>query len=204
MTVAARPFRETPTTREEGEVADRLDELFDAATIERRVAELAAQVSDVYRDGDLVLVGVLKGAFVFLADLIRRLEIPVAIDFLRVASYGVESETSGVVEIRKDLEMSVAGRDVLIVEDILDTGLTVDFLVRHLHARKPRTVRVCALLDKPHRRRVAIDADFVGFEVGDHFVVGYGLDCNEKYRYLPMIAAVRRNAESRTEPRTEP
>jgi hypoxanthine phosphoribosyltransferase len=177
-------------------VPDRLTELISKEAVAERVAELAERISSDFPDGDLLVVGVLKGAFVFLADLIRRLRIPTTIDFLRVASYGTDTDTSGVVEIRKDVELPVTGRNVLLVEDIVDTGLTVDYLVGHLKSRNPESVRVCALLDKPSRRKVDLKIDYVGFEIADHFVVGYGLDCNEKYRFLPGVSIVEPDVES--------
>ena len=177
-------------------MADRLTELISQEKISARVAELGQQISADYRGSDLLMVGVLKGCFVFLADLVRAMDLAPAIDFLRVASYGQETETSGVVQIRKDLESSITGRDVLIVEDIIDTGLTLDYLVRYLRAREPHTLRLAALLDKPSRRRVELELDYVGFQIADEFVVGYGLDFNEKYRHLSSVYIVEpdRNA----------
>lgn len=177
----------------EATLADRLIELIGSQKLASRVAELSAQLDDLYADRDLLMVGVLKGCFLFLADLARQMKLNPIIDFLRVASYGSATESSGVVEIRKDLETSVFDREVLIVEDIVDTGLTVDYLKRHLQAGKPKSVRVCTLLDKPSRRKVELKPDFIGFEIPDHFVVGYGLDFDEKYRNLPAICILERN-----------
>lgn len=175
-------------------MADRLKELISAERLAIRIAEMGAQLSDEFGSSNLLMVGVLKGCFLFLADLARQMTVTPTIDFLRVASYGSATESSGVVEIRKDLETSVFDRDVLIVEDIVDTGLTVDYLKRHLQAGKPRSVRVCTLLDKPSRRRVDLRPDYVGFEIADHFVVGYGLDFDEKYRNLPAICILEQCA----------
>ncbi|MGL4461161.1 MAG: hypoxanthine phosphoribosyltransferase, partial [Planctomycetia bacterium] len=161
-----------------------LSELISAEAIARRLDEMAAEIRADYSGGELFVVGVLKGSFLFLADLVRRLDDGVTIDFLRVASYGAATESSGVVEIRKDLESPVAGRDVLVVEDIIDTGLTASYLDRHLRGGAPRSLRFCTLLDKPSRRRTPFRADYLGFEIPDKFVVGYGLDYNERYRNL--------------------
>lgn len=169
-----------------------LREVIGRERIAARVADLASRINADYRgrEQNLLVVGVLKGCFMFLADLLRHLEFSPAVDFLRVASYGIDTVTSGVVEIRKDIEIAVAGKDVLVVEDIIDTGLTLDYLRRHLLAGGPRTVRICALLDKSARRKVQLVADYVGFEIGDEFVVGYGLDHGERYRELPAICAI--------------
>lgn len=175
----------------------RLTPLIEEPRIRERIGALADEISNDFRSADLVLVGVLKGAFVFLADLMRALSIPASVDFLRVASYGTSTETTGVVEIRKDLELSVTGRDVLVVEDIIDTGLTLAYLKKHLLARQPSSLRVCALLDKPSRRKVDLQADYVGFAIEDHFVVGYGLDWDERYRTLPAIHCVIQHADDR-------
>lgn len=175
---------------------DRLYELIGPERIAARVAELGTEISAAYRGTDLLIVGVLKGCFMFLADLLRQMDIPVSIDFLRVASYGAATETSGVVEIRKDLESSVTGRAVLIVEDIIDTGLTVDYLRRHVLTGQPATVQICAFLDKPARRRVNLKPDYVGFAIDDLFVVGYGLDFNEHYRQLAAIHVLEQDANA--------
>jgi hypoxanthine phosphoribosyltransferase len=161
--------------------------LFSKEVIEGRVRELAEQISRDYAGKELMIVGILKGAFIFMADLIRWLEVPCRVDFVRLASYGCGSISSGEVRITKDLETSIAGRDVLIVEDIVDTGLTLSRLVEVLRERRPASLRVCAFLDKPERRRVPFAADYVGFFIPDRFVVGYGLDYNEKFRFLPDV-----------------
>jgi hypoxanthine phosphoribosyltransferase len=172
-------------------VSDRLEELISAAAIARRLDELAVAINDHYEGKRPILVGVLKGCFVFLSDLARRLR-DVEIDFLRVASYGAATETSGVVQFRMDLDVSVTGRHVLLVEDILDTGLTLAYLKRHLDAARPASLKSCVLLDKSGRRQVEVDADFVGFPIEDRFVVGYGLDYDERYRELPNVCVLHR------------
>jgi len=164
--------------------------LFSKEVIERRVGELAEQISSDYAGKELMIVGVLNGAFIFMADLIRGLDVPCRVDFVRLASYGCGSVSSGEVRITKDLETSIAGRDVLIVEDIVDTGLTLSRLVEVLRERRPASLRVCAFLDKRERRRVSFAADYVGFFIHDCFVVGYGLDYNEKFRFLPDVCVL--------------
>ena len=164
--------------------------LVPAEDLERRVRELAKEVSRDYEGKELVLIGVLKGAVFFLSDLMRQLEIPVEVDFMAVASYGSATKTSGVVRILKDLDASIDGRDVLIVEDIVDSGLTLQYLLRNLGARNPRSLEVCALLTKPDRRKVDLPSRYVGFEIPDRFVVGYGLDHAERYRNLPYVAVL--------------
>ena len=157
----------------------------------RRVGELAAEISRDYAGKDLLLIGVLKGAVFFLADLMRALEIPVEVDFMAVASYGSATKSSGVVRILKDLDAPIEGRDVLIVEDIVDSGLTLQYLLRNLAGRHPRSLEVCALLMKPERQKVELDARYVGFEIPNRFVIGYGLDHAEQYRNLPYVAALK-------------
>jgi hypoxanthine phosphoribosyltransferase len=165
--------------------------LFPKTVIERRVGELAAQISRDYAGKELLIVGILNGAFVFMADLIRALDIPCTVDFVRMASYGAASVSSGEVLIRKDLETPVAGRDILIVEDIVDTGFTISRLMEILRERRPASLKVCALLDKWERRKVPFLADYVGFPIPDAFVVGYGLDYNEQFRFLPDVRVLR-------------
>jgi hypoxanthine phosphoribosyltransferase len=157
----------------------------------RRVHELADEVSRDYADKDLLLIGVLKGAVFFLSDLMRHLTVPCEVDFMAVASYGSATKSSGVVRILKDLDAVIEGRDVLIVEDIVDSGLTLQYLLRNLAGRNPRTLEVCALLIKPERQKVELDTRYVGFEIPDRFVVGYGLDHAERYRNLPYVAALK-------------
>ena len=167
------------------------DILVPADDLTRRVRELAAEVSRDYAGKDLVLIGVLKGAVFFLADLMRAIDIPVEVDFMAVASYGSATKSSGVVRILKDLDAAIDGRDVLIVEDIVDSGLTLQYLLRNLAGRNPRTLEVCALLIKPERRKVELETRYVGFEIPDRFAIGYGLDHAERYRNLPYVAALR-------------
>ncbi len=165
--------------------------LVPADDLARRVRELAAEVSRDYAGKDLVLIGVLKGAVFFLADLMRALEVTCEVDFMAVASYGSATRSSGVVRILKDLDAVIEGRDVLIVEDIVDSGLTLQYLLRNLAARNPRSLEVCALLIKPDRRQVELTTRYVGFEIPDTFVIGYGLDHDERYRNLPYVAALK-------------
>jgi len=159
--------------------------------IEQRIHELAQEISRDYVGSALLLVGVLKGAFVFLADLIRQMTIPCEVDFVRLASYGAHTESSGNVMLIKDIEGSIENKDVLIVEDILDTGLTMTKLVEIFSQRKPMSLKVCTFLDKQGRRRVPFEADYVGFTIGNSFVVGYGLDCNEQDRSLPDVYIIK-------------
>jgi hypoxanthine phosphoribosyltransferase len=155
--------------------------------IKHRVGALARQISQDLSGREVIVVGVLKGAFIFMADLARKMEGPVRIDFVRVASYGSGTRSAGKIKLLKDLETSIRGKDVLVVEDIVDTGITLKSLFRRLKGRSPRSLKVVALLDKPSRRQVDFQADYVGFQIADHFVVGYGLDCAEEYRNLPGI-----------------
>ncbi|CAN5530129.1 hypoxanthine phosphoribosyltransferase [soil metagenome] len=160
--------------------------------IEAKVGELGGQLSTDYTGHDLVLVSVLKGALPFMADLMRAMTIPVQVDLMEVSSYGgAATETSGLVRILKDLSSSIEGKDVLIVEDIIDTGLTLNYLLRYLRGKNPRSLRICALLDKPARRLVEIDIDYRGFTIPEQFVVGYGLDYGEFYRNLPFIGVLK-------------
>ena len=172
-----------------GEVLVRRDEL--AA----KVDELAARISRDYEGRELLLVGVLKGAVFFMADLARRIsDVPVALDFMAVSSYGSSTDSSGVVRILKDLDLEIAGRDVLIVEDIIDSGLTLSYLLKNLRSRKPASLEVCALLTKPSRRRTEIPCKYVGFEIPDKFVVGYGLDLADRFRTLDFIGVLKPEA----------
>ncbi len=163
-----------------------------ADDLQRRVVELGAEISQDYAGRSLLLVGVLKGAVFFLSDLMRFIDIPVEVDFMAVASYGSATDSSGVVRILKDLDVAIEGRDVLIVEDIVDSGLTLQYLMRNLGSRNPRTLEVCALLTKPERRKVDLPTRYVGFEIPDRFVVGYGLDYAERHRNLPFVAVLER------------
>jgi len=164
--------------------------LVQADDLQRRVRELGVQISDDYRDRDLLLVCVLKGAVLFLSDLMRQIDVPCEVDFMAVASYGDATDSSGVVRILKDLDEPIAGRDVLIVEDIVDSGLTLQYLMRNLKAREPASLEVCALLTKPERRKATVQARYIGFEIPNRFVVGYGLDHGERHRNLPYVAAL--------------
>jgi len=172
-----------------------LEMLLDAEKIARRVKELGAQISTDYRGQRLHLVGILKGAWIFLADLIRQIDIEVTVDFLGIASYGAATTSSGQVKITKDLDHSVEGLDVLAVEDILDTGLTFTYLHKMLMARKPKSLKLVALLDKAERRIKPVYADYVGFTIPDLFVVGYGLDYGQKYRQLSDIRVLKPTPE---------
>jgi hypoxanthine phosphoribosyltransferase len=161
--------------------------------IDDRVQRLADEISRDHEGKELVLIGILKGAFVFMADLIRCLRIPCEVDFVRLASYGAGTVSSGNIMITKDIETPIRGRDVIIVEDIVDTGLTLSFLVDKLKEREPESLKVCVLLDKKERRKVPFEAEYVGFDIPDRFVVGYGLDFNEMYRFLPDVCAIEEN-----------
>jgi hypoxanthine phosphoribosyltransferase len=165
--------------------------LVPAEDLARRVRELAGEISRDYQGKDLVLVGVLKGAVFFLSDLMRELDIPCEVDFMAVASYGTATTSSGVVRILKDLDAVIEGRDVLIIEDIVDSGLTLQYLLRNLAGRNPRSLEVCALLIKPDRAQVDLEARYVGFEIPNRFAIGYGLDHAERYRNLPYVAALK-------------
>ena len=158
--------------------------------LQRRVAELGAEISRDYEGRDLVMIGVLKGAVLFLADLMRQLTVPCEVDFMAVSSYGSSTDSSGVVRILKDLDAPIEGRDVLIVEDIIDSGLTLQYLLRNLRARNPGSLEVCALLTKPERRRVELPIRYVGFEIPNRYVIGYGLDYAQRYRNLSYVAAL--------------
>src|SRR5204862_2111984 len=168
-----------------GEILVQPDEL------RSRVRELGEQISRDYAGRPLLLVGVLKGAVFFLSDLMRHLDVPVEVDFMAVASYGSATKSSGVVRILKDLDAAIEGRDVLIVEDIVDSGLTLQYLLRNLAGRNPASLEVCALLIKPERRKVELRTRYVGFEIANRFAIGYGLDYAERYRTLPYVAALK-------------
>ena len=168
-----------------------LEVLFNAAQIEHRVRELGQQIRKDYEGKELVMVAVLKGAFVFAADLSRQIDLPLAVDFIGLSSYGEATESSGVVKITSDLTRPIENKHVIIVEDIVDTGLTMRYLLDNLMTRKPASVKICTLLQKPSRARTKIPVDYCGFTVPDLFVIGYGLDAGEKYRNLPYIGVVR-------------
>jgi hypoxanthine phosphoribosyltransferase len=166
------------------------DVLVTSEALQSRVAELGAELSRDYADTDLLLVGVLKGAVFFMADLVRQITVPCEIDFMAVSSYGNSTDSSGVVRILKDLDANIEGRNVVIVEDIVDSGLTLSYLIRNLEARSPASLEVCALLTKPARRIADIDCRYVGFEIPNRFVIGYGLDYGERFRSLTYVAAL--------------
>jgi hypoxanthine phosphoribosyltransferase len=164
--------------------------LIEPEALQRRVRELGAEISRDYEGRDLVMIGVLRGAVIFLADLLRNMAVSCEIDFMAVSSYGSQTDSSGVVRILKDLDSSIEGRDALIVEDIIDSGLTLQYLLRNLRARNPESLEACALLTKPERRRVELPIRYVGFEIPDRFVIGYGLDYAQRYRNLGFVAVL--------------
>jgi len=173
------------------EAGDEIGEtLVGADDLQRRIRELGAEISRDYQGRDLLLIGVLKGAVLFMADLMRELTVPCEIDFMAVSSYGSATDSSGVVRILKDLDSSISDRDVLLVEDIIDSGLTLHYLLRNLRARNPASLDVCALLTKPERRRVDLPVRYVGFEIPNRFAIGYGLDHSQRHRNLPYVAAL--------------
>jgi hypoxanthine phosphoribosyltransferase len=164
--------------------------LIDQETLAARVTELGAEVSADYEGRDLLLIGVLKGAVFFMADLMRHLTVPCEVDFMAISSYGAATDSSGIVRILKDLDINIEGRHVLVVEDIIDSGLTLSYLIRNLESREPATLEVCALLTKPSRREIDVPVRYVGFEIPNKFVVGYGLDFAERYRNLPYVGVL--------------
>jgi hypoxanthine phosphoribosyltransferase len=164
--------------------------LIERETLAARVAELGAEVSADYEGRDLLLIGVLKGAVFFMADLMRHLTVPCEVDFMAISSYGDATDSSGIVRILKDLDINIEGRHVLVVEDIIDSGLTLSYLIRNLESREPATLEVCALLTKPTRREIDVPVRYVGFEIPNKFVVGYGLDFAERYRNLPYVGVL--------------
>jgi hypoxanthine phosphoribosyltransferase len=159
--------------------------------IAKRVKELGKQLTEEYKGRDLLIVGILKGCMLFLSDLVRAIDLPLTMDFMVVSSYGTATKSSGVVRIIKDLEKEIEGKDVLIVEDIVDTGLTLSYLIENLKTRNPKSVEVCTLLDKPDRRKSQVELSYVGFTIPDEFVVGYGLDYAEVYRNLPFVCVLK-------------
>jgi hypoxanthine phosphoribosyltransferase len=158
--------------------------------LQQRISELGAQISRDYAGEDLLLLAVLKGSVLFLSDLMRHITVPHSVDFMATSSYGASTESSGIVRILKDLDEPIQGRNVLIVEDIIDTGHTLDYLLRLLRARMPNSLRICTLLNKPDRREVDVRVDYIGFDIPNEFVLGYGLDYDELYRNLPYIAVL--------------
>ena len=165
--------------------------LFTEEQLAQITARIAARINEDYKDKNLLLVSVLKGSLVFMADLMRQITIPCAIDFLSVSSYGSDTSSSGEVRILKDLDQSLEGKDLLVVEDILDSGNTLSFLLKNLSARNPASIRLCTLLDKPERRKADVQADYIGAQVEDKFIIGYGLDYAELYRNLPYIGVLK-------------
>ncbi len=165
--------------------------LLDEDTLLKRIKELGTKITEDYNGKDLVVVGILKGAVIFMSELVKNIKLPITIDFMAVSSYGKSTISTGEVRIIKDLDFSVEGKDILIVEDIIDTGLTLNYLTDILKKRGANDVRICTLLDKPERRTVGVHVDYLGFEIPDEFVVGYGLDYSEQYRNLPYVGALK-------------
>jgi len=164
--------------------------LIDEERLRSRVSELGEEISADYAGRDLLLIGVLKGAVFFMADLMRHLTVTCEVDFMAISSYGAATDSSGVVRILKDLDINIAGREVLVVEDIIDSGLTLSYLMRNLEAREPASLQICALLTKPERREIDVPVRYVGFEIPNRFVIGYGLDFAERYRNLPYVGVL--------------
>jgi hypoxanthine phosphoribosyltransferase len=168
--------------------------LFSEEQLEKKVAQLGKEITEDYKGKELILVGVLKGANIFMSDLMRAIRLPIKIDFIAVSSYGSSTKSSGVVKFIKDLDYSIEDKHVLIVEDIIDTGLTLHYLCKNLLSRRPKSLKICTLLDKPERRKINIKIDYKGFDIPDEFIVGYGIDYAEKYRNLPYVAALNKSA----------
>lgn len=164
--------------------------LFDEETIARKVEELADKIDKDYPEGELLIVGVLKGASIFVSDLVRKISRRVLLDFIAASSYGMSSVSSGAVRIIKDLDYPIEGKHVVIVEDIIDTGLTLSYLIDNLASRKPKSIEICTFLDKPARRKIEVPVKYIGFQVPDEFIVGYGIDYAENYRNLPMVCTL--------------
>jgi len=164
--------------------------------IKKRVGELGKEITGEYKGKNLVLIGILKGAVIFMSDLVRSIDLPISMDFMAVSSYGNSSKSSGVVKINKDLDCSVEGKDIIIVEDIIDTGLTLKYLYENLRKRGTESVEICTLLDKPERRKVDVPVKYRGFVIPDEFVVGYGLDYSENYRNLSFVGALKKEVYS--------
>ena len=165
--------------------------LFSEDELSDRVRQMGAKISNDYSGKELILIGVLKGSVIFMADLLKEITIPCKMDFMAVSSYGNSTETSGVVRILKDLDFEIQGKDILIVEDIIDSGVTLKYLMKYLAGRKPNSLEIACLLNKPDRRKVDIDVKYLGYDVPDHFLVGYGLDYAEKYRNLPYVGILK-------------
>ena len=164
--------------------------LIDADALRARIEELGEEISREYEGRELLLIGVLKGAVFFMADLMRHLTVPCEVDFMAISSYGAQTDSSGVVRILKDLDINIEGRHVLVVEDIIDSGLTLSYLMRNLESREPASLEICALLTKPSRREIDVPVRWIGFEIPNKFVIGYGLDFAERYRNLPYVAVL--------------
>lgn len=164
-----------------------LEPYISAEQLHERILELGAEITQAYTGKDLYVIGVLNGCMLFYSDLVRHIDLPITCDFLGLSSYGADTKSSGVVKFTKDLSHSIAGKDILIVEDIVDTGLTLSYLQKNLRTRAPNSIRICSLLSKPSRRKVEVQIDYLGFTIEDHFVVGYGLDLDGIYRNLPYI-----------------
>jgi len=174
---------------------DKVDRiLIDEQKLMNRIEELGKQITEDYQGKELVIISILKGAVIFASDLVKAIKLPLVMDFMAVSSYGSSTKSSGVVRILKDLDEEIEGRDVLIVEDIVDTGLTLNYLVENLLSRKPASLKICCCLDKPSRRLVPVKVDYIGFSIPDEFVIGYGLDYAEKYRNLPFIGVLSKDA----------
>ncbi len=171
---------------------EKLEVLVSAKDIASRVQNLGKRITLDYQNKPLIMIGILKGSFIFLADLIRAVDLPISVDFMSVSSYGMSTKSSGVVRIIKDLDHSIEGHHILVVEDIVDTGLTLNYIYGHVKSRGALSVKICSLLDKPERRQVAVPLHYKGFEIPDEFVVGYGLDVDERYRNLPDVCKVVR------------
>lgn len=170
--------------------------LLTSEEIQSKVKELGEKITEDYKGKDLLLICILKGSFIFMSDLCKEIDLPLTLDFMAVSSYGDSAQSSGVVRIIKDLEEDIEGKDVLIVEDIIDTGLTLSYLINILESRGPKTVKVCTLLDKPERRKSNVKPDYLGFKIPDEFVVGYGLDYAEKYRNSPFVSILKEEVYS--------
>ncbi|CAH2212694.1 hypoxanthine phosphoribosyltransferase [Tepidibacter aestuarii] len=168
------------------------DVLISEEEIAKKVYELAKNIENDYKDEEVVFVGILKGACVFISDIIRKINLDIQLDFMAVSSYGMSTQSSGVVRILKDLDSDIEGKNVIVVEDIIDTGLTLSYLRENLMARNVKSLKICTLLDKPERRKCDIPVDYVGFKIPDKFIVGYGIDCAEKFRNLPYIGIVEK------------
>lgn len=171
-------------------VGERLEVLIDSPSIQQRVREMGEEITRDYAGKNLMMIGILKGSFIFMADLVRAIDLPLAVDFMAVSSYGMSTRSSGVVKIVKDLDDSLDGRHVLVVEDIVDTGLTLNYIYSHVKSRGATTVKICTLLDKVSRRQITVPVHYKGFEIPDEFVVGYGLDVEELYRNLGDVCRV--------------